>query len=95
VRDPRAVCKGNFAGLCHESSIGEQKEKIKSAARLVQRLFRGTGMDEKDFKKHLQDLAHGHHHPEEHDWGSAAGAARAPAKTKAPKAAPKARRKAK
>jgi len=28
-------------------------------------------MDEKDFKKHLQDLAHGHHHPEEHDWGNA------------------------
>jgi hypothetical protein len=27
-------------------------------------------MDEKDFKKHLQDPAHGHHHPEEHDWGS-------------------------
>jgi hypothetical protein len=25
-------------------------------------------MDEKDFKKHLRDLAHGHHHPEEHDW---------------------------
>lgn len=25
-------------------------------------------MDEKDFKKHLQDLEHGHHHPEEHDW---------------------------
>ena len=25
-------------------------------------------MDEKDFKKHLQDLDHGHHHPEEHDW---------------------------
>ena len=25
-------------------------------------------MDEKDFKKHLQDLAHGHHHPEDHDW---------------------------
>jgi hypothetical protein len=25
-------------------------------------------MDEKDFKKHLQDLAHGHHHPAEHDW---------------------------
>jgi hypothetical protein len=25
-------------------------------------------MDEKQFKKHLQDLAHGHHHPEEHDW---------------------------
>jgi len=27
-------------------------------------------MDEKDFKKHLRDLAHGHHHPEEHDWGA-------------------------
>jgi hypothetical protein len=25
-------------------------------------------MDEKDFKKHLQDLAHGHHHPQDHDW---------------------------
>jgi hypothetical protein len=25
-------------------------------------------MDEKDSKKHLKDLAHGHHHPEEHDW---------------------------
>lgn len=27
-----------------------------------------TVMDEKDFKKHLQELAHGHHHPEQHDW---------------------------
>jgi hypothetical protein len=25
-------------------------------------------MDEKDFKKHLATLVHGHHHPEEHDW---------------------------
>lgn len=25
-------------------------------------------MDEKDFKEHLKDLAHGHHHPDEHDW---------------------------
>ena len=25
-------------------------------------------MDEKDFRKHLADLAHGHHHAEEHDW---------------------------
>ena len=24
-------------------------------------------MDEKEFKKHLRDLAHGHHHPAEHD----------------------------
>jgi hypothetical protein len=25
-------------------------------------------MDEKDFKKHLQDLVRGHHHPQDHDW---------------------------
>jgi hypothetical protein len=45
-------------------------------------------MDEKDFKKHLKDLAHGHHHPEEHDW-PATGAVRAvekSAKTSKPKA---------
>ena len=28
-------------------------------------------MEELAFKRHLRDLAHGHHHPEEHDWGSA------------------------
>jgi hypothetical protein len=27
-------------------------------------------MDNRDFKKHLSNLVHGHHHPEEHDWGS-------------------------
>jgi hypothetical protein len=41
-------------------------------------------MDDKDFKKHLKDLAHGHHHPEEHDWGgektTQTTAERAPAK---------------
>jgi hypothetical protein len=31
-------------------------------------------MDELAFKRHLRDLAHGHHHPEEHDWGSAPAA---------------------
>jgi hypothetical protein len=25
-------------------------------------------MNDEDFKHHLKDLAHGHHHPEEHDW---------------------------
>jgi hypothetical protein len=25
-------------------------------------------MNEDDFKRHLKDLVHGHHHPEEHDW---------------------------
>jgi hypothetical protein len=30
-------------------------------------------MDDKDFRKHLRDLAHGHHHPEEHDWSSGPG----------------------
>jgi hypothetical protein len=37
-------------------------------------------MDEKDFRKHLKDLAHGHHHPEEHDWPATA-AVRAVEKT--------------
>lgn len=42
-------------------------------------------MDEKDFKKHLKDLAHGHHHPEEHDWATSAAPAKAKAKTAAKK----------
>jgi hypothetical protein len=50
-------------------------------------------MDEKDFKKHLKDLANGHHHPEEHDWATDAGssntAGTAPAKKHAPKRASK------
>jgi len=25
-------------------------------------------MNDLDFKRHLKDLVHGHHHPEEHDW---------------------------
>ena len=41
-------------------------------------------MDEKDFKKHLQDLVHGHHHPEEHDWGNGAAPAKAKAAAKKP-----------
>jgi len=27
-------------------------------------------MNEQEFKRHLKDLVHGHHHPEEHDWES-------------------------
>ena len=27
-------------------------------------------MNDLEFKHHLKDLAHGHHHPEEHDWES-------------------------
>ncbi|HEX3880737.1 MAG TPA: hypothetical protein VHW24_27335 [Bryobacteraceae bacterium] len=48
-------------------------------------------MDDRQFRKHLKDLAHGHHHPEEHDWAGGAGAAVAPVKTApgAKKAAPK------
>jgi hypothetical protein len=45
-------------------------------------------MDERDFKQHLKDLAHGHHHPEEHDWAEPQGAAAKPAKKRAaPRAA--------
>jgi hypothetical protein len=46
-------------------------------------------VDEKDFKKHLQDLAHGHHHPEEHDWEGAAAAPSPVRKTRKPAAAKK------
>jgi len=49
-------------------------------------------MDEKEFKKHLRDLAHGHHNPAEHDWEQGGGA---PKKRVTPKqhARPKARKK--
>jgi hypothetical protein len=30
-------------------------------------------MDAKASKKHLADLVHGHHHPEEHVWNTARG----------------------
>jgi hypothetical protein len=50
-------------------------------------------MDEKDFKKHLRDLAHGHHHPEEHDWAADTKVrVTAQPSGKAKKAAPKAKR---
>jgi hypothetical protein len=46
-------------------------------------------MDEKAFKKHLQDLAHGRHHPDEHDWQEPK---KAPRKAAARKTKPKAKR---
>jgi hypothetical protein len=30
-------------------------------------------MTEREFKKHLRDMVHGMHHPEEHDWGPEKG----------------------
>jgi len=42
-------------------------------------------MNELEFKHHLKDLVHGHHHPEEHDWDEGTGAKRAPAKKSATK----------
>ncbi|HJT86321.1 MAG TPA: hypothetical protein VJ732_00660 [Bryobacteraceae bacterium] len=47
-------------------------------------------MDDKDFKKHLRDLVHGHHNPAEHDW-SASGRVTA---SQAPRAKRSARPKA-
>ena len=54
-------------------------------------------MDEKQFKKHLADLAHGHHHPEEHDWAEGPAQIRSkpavePARKKATKKRPTAAR---
>jgi hypothetical protein len=37
-------------------------------------------MNELDFKRHLKDLAHGHHHTEEHDWDRQKPAANKPVK---------------
>jgi hypothetical protein len=28
----------------------------------------GDDMNELQFKHHLKEMVHGHHHPEEHDW---------------------------
>jgi hypothetical protein len=39
-----------------------------AGTRRAPRSTRSYRMDEKDFKKHLADLVHGHHHPEQHDW---------------------------
>jgi hypothetical protein len=36
-------------------------------------------VNEIQFKRHLKDLAHGHHHPEEHDWQEATAARKKPA----------------
>jgi len=44
-------------------------------------------MNEEEFKRHLKDLAHGHHHPEEHDWDSANAPKQAPVRK--PRAASK------
>ena len=33
-------------------------------------LFRMPAMNREKFKRHLRELVHGHHHPEEHDWDS-------------------------
>jgi hypothetical protein len=52
-------------------------------------------MEEEKFKKHVKDLVHGHHHPDEHDWSSAAVKAKGNAVEKKVKAAPKSQRRAK
>jgi hypothetical protein len=47
-------------------------------------------MNELEFKHHLKDLAHGHHHTEEHDWASEGGAPKtAAAKAAGAKPAPR------
>jgi hypothetical protein len=51
-------------------------------------------MNELEFKHHLKDLAHGHHHPEEHDWGGKPGASKPAARTKSAAAPKRTNRKA-
>jgi hypothetical protein len=33
-------------------------------------------MNEVEFKRHLRDMVHGHHHPDEHDWDPQPNASR-------------------
>jgi hypothetical protein len=44
-------------------------------------------MNDLQFRQHLKALAHGHHHPEEHDWGTGARPARKADRSPAPKRA--------
>ena len=37
-----------------------------------EQLHRIAIMNELEFKRHIKDLVHGHHHPEEHDWSAGA-----------------------
>jgi len=41
-------------------------------------------MNDDEFKKHLKDLVHGHHHPEEHDWTESGSVGPKELKTKGP-----------
>ena len=42
-------------------------------------------MNDAQFKRHLKDLVHGHHHPEEHDWAPDTVTASTKARTATPK----------
>jgi hypothetical protein len=46
-------------------------------------------MNDREFKHHLRDLVHGHHHPDEHDWESRPAAPEA--RRRRPKTAAKTR----
>jgi hypothetical protein len=48
-------------------------------ARAGEAIARKRIVNEREFKQHLKDLAHGHHHPEEHDWQNAGAAKKKPA----------------
>lgn len=50
-------------------------------------------MNELEFKRHLKDLAHGHHHPEEHDWAQTPAASSKKTETAAKPAAARKRSK--
>jgi hypothetical protein len=39
-------------------------------------------MNDLEFRRHLKDLVHGHHHPEEHDWDQKPAVARKTAPVK-------------
>ena len=51
-------------------------------------------MNDLEFKRHLKDLVHGHHHPEEHDWREQPAAAKPAARARSSKPARRASRRA-
>ena len=52
-------------------------------------------MNEAEFKEHLKALAHGHHHPEEHDWDAKPAAVKKPAGARNSNAKPHSKRRSK
>ena len=84
-----APCSGGDRFCCFRNILGlgrvkEEQRQIRHGAGVNA----GETVNELEFKHHLKDMVHGHHHPEEHDWNENP-------KKAAPKKAPVARKQSK